>query len=918
MPIRPARLRASLARTFGRCFLLAAALFLPFLIIDKGFFLYCGDFNSQQIPFTYYMEGLIKNGLPSYAWATDLGSGFLESYSFYLLGSPFFWLGCLLPQAWSPYLMVPLLCLKFAVAGTGAQLWARRYTRTTYAAELVAILYAFSGFSIYNIFFNHFLDVVAVFPFLLWSVDEFYENDRRAVFPLMTALCLFVNYFFFVGQVVFIVLYFFLRVLGDDWRPSLKKFGVFCLEAVLGVGLAMVMALPSGLSVLRNPRVDSFSTGLDMLFYWRTQQYLAIFTSAFLPQDPSYLPNLFPDCSIKWTSMSLYLPLTGMAGVLTWLKNNKKHTVRRLLLTCAVMALVPVLNAAFYAFNSTYYCRWYYLPLLFMALATACALEEAPREDWLRSTRLCGAITAGYLVFALLPDKNSDGSFKLGIEDDPLRFAGTLALALGSVALLYWLLKHCRSRAGLLLRVASFAAMFGVITGIYTVACGKFPQRSGDADYKLECYDYRQELKTWLDNADENYYRIDAYESYINLGLWLDRSCLQFFNSTVDASIMQFYPMVGVKRDVSSKPEAKNYALRGLLNVRYLLLPSDRLEDFNTGVGHPDDWSFAAEIGPYTILEYRCYVPFGTAYEYYITQEQYESLSEGNRANLLLRALVLSEEQIAQYGDRLRPLSDAGLSVATYAAYAEDCSDRSATACSSFTASGSGFDAVFTADAPQLVFFAIPYNDAWQVTVNGQPVTVENVDDGLCAIPVEAGESVIHAEYHAVGLKTGRTVSLVCAVLWAVYALGCAVLRTRQSRAGLRPRPLPLLDLTPAEEADALPAWLPPDPPKPADTVQEEADAKAPCAQAGPADAVPTDTDALQTADDASAMQEAAHTGEAAPAAAPTAEGCTPLPTADTSAPDAAAGPADPTAHAAPQPDGDDTAARPNGDNIPM
>ena len=34
-------------------------------------------------------------------------------------------------------------------------------------------------------------------------------------------------------------------------------------------------------------------------------------------------------------------------------------------------------------------------------------------------------------------------------------------------------------------------------------------------------------------------------------------------------------------------------------------------------------------------------MPFGTAYEYYITQEQYESLSEGNRANLLLRALVL-------------------------------------------------------------------------------------------------------------------------------------------------------------------------------------------------------------------------------------------------------------------------------------
>ena len=55
----------------------------------------------------------------SFSWATDLGSGFVNSYSFYLCGSPFFWLTLLLPYRWTPWAMVPMLCLKFAVAGGG-------------------------------------------------------------------------------------------------------------------------------------------------------------------------------------------------------------------------------------------------------------------------------------------------------------------------------------------------------------------------------------------------------------------------------------------------------------------------------------------------------------------------------------------------------------------------------------------------------------------------------------------------------------------------------------------------------------------------------------------------------------------------------------------------------------------------------
>ena len=108
--------RDQMLRTMLLCALTAAIFFLPFYIIDGGFFHYAGDFNSQQISFYRYMNGFIKGaGYPdgmagaarsTFSWATDLGSGAMNAYSFYLYGSPFFWLSIIFPQNWLPYLMV--------------------------------------------------------------------------------------------------------------------------------------------------------------------------------------------------------------------------------------------------------------------------------------------------------------------------------------------------------------------------------------------------------------------------------------------------------------------------------------------------------------------------------------------------------------------------------------------------------------------------------------------------------------------------------------------------------------------------------------------------------------------------------------------------------------------------------------------
>lgn len=273
------------------CAAAAFFIFLPFLVVDKGLFQYCGDFNSQQIPFYTYMNGFVKNSAGQWSWETDLGTSAVNSYSFYLYGSPFFWLTTLLPQAWVPFSMVPMFMLKFGVAGLGAYTYLKRYSAGRNYAVIGACLYALSGFTVYNTFFNHFVDCIALFPFLLWALDSYVYDGVRGVFPLAVAVNLLNNYFFFAGQIVFLFLYFFIKLLTGEYRITPGRFGRLAFESLLGVALGCLFLWPAVLCLKDNPRTVDLSSGFGFLLYGRVQQYFAILASLFLPPDPTYLPQ---------------------------------------------------------------------------------------------------------------------------------------------------------------------------------------------------------------------------------------------------------------------------------------------------------------------------------------------------------------------------------------------------------------------------------------------------------------------------------------------------------------------------------------------------------------------------------------------------------------------------------------------------
>ena len=758
----------------GLCALTAAIFFLPFYILDGGFFHYAGDFNSQQISFYRYMNGFVKGagypdsafaGAPhnTFSWATDLGSGVMNAYSFYLYGSPFFWLSVLLPQSWLPYMMVPLLVLKFGVAGGGAFLYLRRYVKNENYAVLGACLYALSGFAVYNVFFNHFVDVVALFPYLLWALDEAIYEDRHGLFAFWVAVNLLNNYFFFVGQVIFLCIYFVCKLIAKDFRLTGRKFGHLLWESVLGVAMGCLLLFPAVLSLLQNPRTIDLSSGWGFLTYAKVQQYLAILLSWILPPDSPYLTSVWSEGVIKWTSMTAYLPLCSLAGAMAYWRSRKADSKKRIVAVCAVCALVPVLNSAFYALNSSYYARWYYMPTLILAAMTVNALED-PDVDLDAPARGISWIMLATLVFAVVPVRDdTTGTWSFGVLKNPGQFFAVLGFGLLGLMLYRVLCSKWRQDSRFAQRMTAAVLVFACVFSMVHIGIGKFGQWHTDSDL-VEQDTNALLLKNDLPEGD---YRIDTYKIHDNIGMWLDKSCLQYFGSTAAPSILSFYPGLGVKRDVRSEPEITNYALRGLLSVEYLITTPEKRESFEDEADA--GWTYLADVDGYTLYHNDNYVPMGFTYDYYVTKTTYEASVKTLRSNLLMRALVLEDEDVAQYGKYLTELPDAMLDELHYDSYTQDCADRRTHSCSVFQMNNAGFHAEITLEKQNLVFFSVPYDDGFTAYVNGEKADILRVDEGLMAVLCPAGASSIDFVYQAAGLSASRVVTAVAIPVWVVY-----------------------------------------------------------------------------------------------------------------------------------------------------
>ena len=106
-----------------------------------------------------------------------------------------------------------------------------------------------------------------MFPLLLAALDSFLYDKKRGIFAIAVAAAAIVNYYFFVGMVIFVIAYFFMLTFTKTYKFKLKEFILLAIEAIIGFCASAFILLPSLLGLMGNPRLTRLPNGWDALIH---------------------------------------------------------------------------------------------------------------------------------------------------------------------------------------------------------------------------------------------------------------------------------------------------------------------------------------------------------------------------------------------------------------------------------------------------------------------------------------------------------------------------------------------------------------------------------------------------------------------------------------------------------------------------
>lgn len=748
-------------KVFLLSFFMAFLCLLPFLIRDGFFFLYYGDYNMQQLPFYTLVHRAIRNGELFLNFTTDLGSSIYSSYSFYLLGSPFFWITIPFPEVSLPYLMPFLLMLKLGLSSVTAFHYLKRHTTDTRSACIGALLYTFSGFQTMNLVFNHFLDVAVFFPLYLVCLEQLAEEGKRLRFALCTALMAVINYYFFFGEVVFLILYTLVKY-AFPLKKQLKVLITILLEGFTGVLLSGFFFLPSILAVSGNHRVSDVLSGSGLFFYPDWRLYASLLKNLFLPPDPIQVSSIFSTDQGMLASVSLFLPLFSASGVIAFFFCKTKqepalkraHFIKLLLILCGIFALIPVLNASFSAFNAAYYTRWFYMPVLIMSAATAITIENFDKRAFAVGTLTCAAMFLIILTLAGLSDHLSGNlGDALAVSNRTLLTSELFGLGICLLFLVYLVFIQ-RKKANLMYlngMLISTILVCGILTYSQISQGYQLVGEWGRAQYRQQISLNKDELP-----QDGLFYRVETESDLVNYSMYWDVPSVSCFLSTVPGSIMDFYDFAGIKRNVSSQLPSDRPGIRSLLSVRCFIETDTQADSSHQLAIHENDnW-----------------LHMGAVFSSFMRQSEYDKLSAAEQDLVLLTALVVPDDADLPFSELSAKDFQAQLAKTTDSGYlSAQCEARNQTAADSFTYTDTQLDLTYQNGTGGLLFLSIPYSTGFQAYVDGAKTEIQRVDGGLMAVVLPVGATTVTLHYSEPGLIPGCLLTLLGAIFAVIQFL---------------------------------------------------------------------------------------------------------------------------------------------------
>lgn len=753
-------------------FVVAAVAVLPVLVFNKGQLFLVGDYMTQQIPFMKECRRVILSGTPFWSANTFLGANFIGTYSFYVYGSPFFWPLLLIPERFMTYALAPLFVLKHSVAALTSGMFLSRHICNKNLVVIGSLMYAFSGFSIDSGFYYHFLDVIALFPLILYFSDSVLDGKRKPLISFATFFCAITNYYFFISTSFIFLFYLFFRIRYSDGKYGIKD-GTRCIFSYgLGGLAAAVILIPSALCLLETSKAtNSYSAGFASIFS-TFAQYIKFIEAVTLPSE-GILNSGTGFSYFVYSSTAAFLPLFGALFYFVSLMRKEKIWSCRLLRFFTILTLVPLGNGLFSLFTNMSYTRWWYgfvLIMILESLRILSGMENAPQsETELRKSGKLIAVLAGISVLGPLAVKAlgayviggalseslperitkyfSSSGFTQPFDSTDIRYLLVLVFLTALSYIPLWL--SIKRKWIFTRKVVSAVAVICVIT------FGTYLTNEFVTYYQRSPKTYSEEAEASVSDKTEYSSRVLNDKTLANFSMISNEPAISTFHSFKSHATTEFARIVGY--DIGPMPDTKVYfstpAIQTVLSIETLVAKDS-----------------ARIPAPY-------YTPMGYVYNYYVEDNCVftKNTEENNRRiELMAYACYLDSETAKALSDVVKPLN--GMVIDWRSA----CGERRITACTDFVMDTSGFKAVSDGESKRLVYFSIPHDNGWSACVNGKKTEIHTVNGGMMGVVVPAGRAEIEFRFAVPGLAAGAAVSLASWSAIAIYALADYMLRRKK------------------------------------------------------------------------------------------------------------------------------------------
>ncbi len=252
--------------------LMCLGVFFWFYKTDRTF-VWSTDGTKQHFNALIYWGEYLRNffksllfdhtvSLPLWDFSIGMGSDVLTTLHYYVIGDPLTLLSVFVPSAYSEYLYVFLILLRFYLAGLAFSMYCRKMKINRFGSLCGSFVYIFCSFALFGgIRHPYFINPLIYFPILLISIEKIYEGHKPHLFIGMVALSAISNFYFFYMLTIFIFLYALIRFFSIYRERRLYHFGCslgkFTGYFLVGVLIASLIFIPVVMQVLTTGRMQA-------------------------------------------------------------------------------------------------------------------------------------------------------------------------------------------------------------------------------------------------------------------------------------------------------------------------------------------------------------------------------------------------------------------------------------------------------------------------------------------------------------------------------------------------------------------------------------------------------------------------------------------------------------------------------------